>query len=95
MRARIHAEYDFDLLLIDQPFYLVDGGIRLTLQIGVDRLDLVFAVDPATLVDDVDRDLRTDRTGDRACRREWSGKVIDDADPDRCILGVNETAAQA
>jgi hypothetical protein len=36
------------------------------LRIRIDRLHLVFAGDPATLVDDVDRDLRTDRTGDRA-----------------------------
>jgi len=58
VRARIHAEHDFDLLLADQPLDLVDGGVRLALRIGIDRLDLVFAGDPATLVDDVDRDLR-------------------------------------
>jgi hypothetical protein len=36
------------------------------LRIRIDRLHLIFARDSATLVDDVDRDLRTDRTGDRA-----------------------------
>src|SRR5262249_50579894 len=83
------------LLLPDQPLDLVDGGVRLALRIGVDRLDLVFAGDPATLVDDVDRDLRPDRAGDRTCRREWPRKVIDDTDPDRRFLGANELAAEA
>ena len=94
MRAGINAEHDFDLLLIDQPLDLVDGSIRLALQIGIDRLHLVFAGDAATLVDDVDRDLRTDRTGDRPCRREGPGKIIDDADPDRRVLRANNLAAE-
>src|SRR5499427_7743257 len=95
VRARIYAEHDFDLLLVDQPLDLVDGGVRLALRVGIDRLDLVFAGDPATLVDDVDGDLRADRAGDRACRRERARKVIDDADPDRRVLGANELAAEA
>src|SRR6516162_2594411 len=85
----------FDLLLVDQPFDLVDGGVRLALRVGIDGLDLVFAGDPATLVDDVDGDLRADRAGDRACRRERARKVVDDADPDRRVLGANELAAEA
>src|SRR5262249_33298126 len=63
--------------------------------IGIDRLHLVFAGDSATLVDDVDRDLRADRAGDRARRRERPRKIIDDADPDRRFLGANELAAEA
>ena len=66
VRAGIDAEHDFNLLLVDQPLYLVDRSIGLALRIRIDRLHLIFALDPATLVDDVDRDLRTDRTGDRA-----------------------------
>src|SRR5262249_18283966 len=85
---------DFDLLLVDQPLDLVDGGVRLALGIGIDRLDLVFAGDPATFVDDIDGDLRADRAGHRACRRERPRKVIDDADPDRRVLGANELAAK-
>src|SRR4029077_18953622 len=59
-----------------------------------DRLHLVFAGDPATLVDDVDRDLCTDRTSDRPCRRERAGKIIDDADPDRRVLRANKPATE-
>src|SRR5262249_20366875 len=92
VRAGINAEYDFDLLLIDQPLDLVNGSIRFALRIGIDRLHLVFAGDAATLVDDVDRGLRTDRTGDRSCRRERPGKIIDDADPDRRVLRANKIA---
>ena len=94
MRAGINAEHDFDLLLIDQPLDLVDGSIRLALRIGIDRLHLVFGGDPATLIDDVDRGLRTDRTGDRPCRRERPGKIIDDADPDRRVLRASKLAAE-
>src|SRR5262245_8358142 len=95
VRAGINAQHDFDLLLIDQPLHFVDGGIRLALRIGIDRLHLVFAGDAATLVDDVDGDLRADRTGNRPCRRERPGKIIDDADPDRRVLRANELAAEA
>jgi hypothetical protein len=95
VRARIHAEHDFDLLLVDQPLDLVDGGVRLALRVGIDRLDLVFAGNPTTFVDDVDGDLRADRARDRACRRKRPRKVIDDADPDRRFLGANELAAEA
>src|SRR4029077_1199879 len=94
VRAGINAEHDFNLPLVDQPLDLVDGSIRLALRIGIDRLHLVFAGDPATLVDDVDRDLRTDRTRDRPCRRKRPGKIIDDADSDRRVLRANNLAAE-
>jgi hypothetical protein len=72
----INVQHDFDLLLVDQPLDLVDRSVCLALRICIDRLHLIFAGDPATLVDDVDRNLRTDRTGDRACgpRRARKGR---------------------
>ena len=51
MRARVDADHDVDLLLVDQPLGLVDRDVGLALGIGVDRLDLVFAGDAALFVD--------------------------------------------
>ena len=47
MRARIDAEDDVDLFLVDQPLDLVDRDIGLALRVGVDRHDFVFAGDAA------------------------------------------------
>jgi len=94
MRARVHAEHDLDLLLIEQPFHLIDGGICLALRIGVNRLHLVLAGHAAALVDEVDRDLRADRARHRASCRERPGQVVDDADPDRLLLGGHEFAVE-
>ncbi len=76
-----NAVDDVDLFLIDQADGLVDRDVGLALGIGVDRNDLVFAADAAFLVDEVDRDLRADRAGDRTARRERAGQVVDHADP--------------
>src|SRR5262249_61193699 len=74
---------------------LCGGAARLAGRTGFVGRAFVLAGAPATLVDDVDRDLRADRAGDRARRREWPRKVIDDADADRRVLGANELAAEA
>jgi len=64
------------------------------LRIGVNRLHLVLAGHAAALVDEVDRDLRADRARHRASCRERPGQVVDDADPDRLLLGGHEFAVE-
>src|SRR5262249_50333799 len=93
--VRMAAEPVSDLLLFDHPLALVEGGARFLWRFGIDGLAFVLPADPATFVDDVDGDLRADRAGDRACRRKRPRKVIDDADPDRRVLGASELAAEA
>src|SRR6202011_5366963 len=78
-----------------QALDFVDRRVHLALRIRVDRLDLVFAGDAALLVDEVDGDLRADRAGNRAGRRERARQVVDDADADRRLLGAGEPAAEA
>ena len=88
--AGINAVDDLDLLLAEQALHLIDRDVRLALQVGVDRHDLVLAGDAAALVDEIDRDLAADRAGDRAAGGERAGQVIDDADPDVLGLGSGE-----
>src|SRR5450432_151353 len=80
VRARIDAVDDVDLLLADQAFGLVDRDIGLALGIGSDRDDLVLAADAALLVNEIDRNLRADRGGNRAARGKRTGEVVDHAD---------------
>ena len=61
MGAGIDAVDNVDLLLVDQALDLVNRGLRLALRVGVDRDDLVLAIHAALLVDEIDRDLRSDR----------------------------------
>ena len=86
MRTRKNAVDDVDLLLVDQACGFVDGDVGLALGVGVDRSDLVLAADAAFLIDEVDRDLRADRGGDRATRSERTGEVVDHADAHRLGL---------
>jgi len=62
MRAGVHPHNQGDILLVEQADRLVDRDLGLGLRIGVNGLDLV-ALDPAALVDHVDRDLGSDRCG--------------------------------
>ena len=75
------------MFLVDEPFAFVDRDVGLALQIGLDRLDLVFAEHAASLIGEVDGDLRPDLRGDRTRRREGAGKIIEQADSDRLVLG--------
>jgi hypothetical protein len=80
VRAGIHAVDDVDLLLVDQALDLVDRDIGLALRVGIDRRDLVFAADAAALVAKINGNLRADRAGDRATRRERTGVIENDSD---------------
>ena len=80
VRARINTVDDVDLLLVDQAYGLVDRNVGLALGIGGDGGDLVPAADAALLVDQIDRNLRADRGGNRTARSKGAGQVIDHAD---------------
>ena len=90
MRARIDAENDVDVFLVDQALRLIDGHVGLALGIGLDRLDLVFAEHAAVLVGEIHRDLRADRARQRPGRRERAGQIVEHADPDRFFLRPDE-----
>src|SRR5262249_41802499 len=94
-RAGVDAEHDLDLLLTDQTLDFVDRHVHLALRIRIDRLDLVFAGDAALFVDQVDRNLRADRAGDRARSRKRAGQIVDDADADGRLVRAGGTSAQA
>src|SRR4029450_4593925 len=85
-RARIAAVDDVSLFLVDQAYGLVDRNVWLALGVGGDRGDLVLAADAALLIDEIDRDLRADRTGNGTARSEWAGQIVDHADADRVGL---------
>ena len=95
MRARIDAVDDVDLFLVDQAFNLVDRHVGLALRVRVDRHDLVLAADAPALVAQIDRDLRADRTGNRAPGRERAGVIEDDADAHRFRLGLGVAPIEA
>jgi hypothetical protein len=88
--AGIDAVDDLHLLLADQTLDLVDRDIDLALAIGVDGYDLVFAGDPAALVDEINGDLGADRARHRPAGGERAGKVIDDTDADRLSFGAGQ-----
>jgi len=92
LRAGVNAIHDVDFLLIDQPLDFIDRDINLALAVGIGRDDLVFAGDAAALIDEIDRYLRADRACRRAARGEWTGQVIDDADPNRFGLCGREAS---
>jgi hypothetical protein len=90
--AGVNAVDDLDLLLIDQPLHFIDRDIHLALTIGIDGNYLVLAGDAAALVDKINRDLRARRTCRRATGSEWTGQVIDDANPNGLRLSAGEAA---
>ena len=95
VRARIDAVDDVDLLLVDQAHGLVDRNVGLALGIGGDSGDLVLAADAALLVDEIDRNLRPDRGGNRAARRKRAGQVVDHADAHRFGLRLRARPIEA
>src|SRR5262249_25543745 len=70
VRAAIDAVDVLALLLPDQPLPLVDRPVPFALAIGIDRPHLVLSRHAAALVDQVNRDLRADRAGNRAAGGE-------------------------
>ena len=93
--ARVDADDDLHLLLVDQPLHLIDGRVCLALGVRVDGFDLVFAGNAAAFVDEINGDLGADGGWYRAGRREWSGKIENSTDADRRILGHGEPVAEA
>ena len=85
MGARIDAHDQVDVLLVEQALGLGDRDLGLGLGIGDHGRDLV-ALDPALLVDHVDRDLGADRGGLGAAGRERAGEVVDHADLDLALV---------
>jgi len=95
MSAGINAIDDIDLLLAEKPLDLVDGNIGLALGVGIYRFNLLLAGDPAFFIDEVNGDLRANRTGNRTSGCKRASQVVDDANADRCRLGHGDPGTYA
>jgi len=65
------------------------------LTIGIDWNDFVLAGDAAALVDEINRDLRSDGAGGRAASCKWTGQVVDHANPNALCLRAGDASGNA